>query len=317
MKKQKNILFKVTENHIYIDPKDLLSKSQFGKMPFLWCVYNGENFGSRRKNFFIDKLPPITGLSAKKEYSLNNTVELKWDDLGKKFTNITYFVQFSLGEKGKYKKINPNGISENEYGIPAKQLVSNGKRKYTIYWHVIAKDGIDESASIPASFIIEKPNRAPTPPRKLSVNSKSIQYGKDVTFSWGASTDLDGDSVSYFIEYKRMGDDHYSKLDKEGMREHSKTYSTRRFKHLRKGENKIFWRVGATNSIDTSWSNTAKFYIYRKNSPPTAPILLSDFSHCMNKNSFQFRDISWQAFVKIHPWKPPISIGFMYLKSTD
>ena len=52
-------------------------------------------------------------------------------------------------------------------------------------------------------FTTETPNTPPTQPGALSASAITTD---SATVSWGASTDVDGDTITYLVEYRRNGD---------------------------------------------------------------------------------------------------------------
>jgi hypothetical protein len=62
-------------------------------------------------------------------------------------------------------------------------------------------DGLDRTML--NLFKTETPNTPPTQPGTLSASAVSIN---SATVSWGASTDDDGDTITYLVEYRRNGD---------------------------------------------------------------------------------------------------------------
>ncbi|HEX3006963.1 MAG TPA: fibronectin type III domain-containing protein [Bacteroidales bacterium] len=72
----------------------------------------------------------------------------------------------------------------------------------TYYWKVVAKNSQGESKSSDTfSFTTTRQNTLPTPPVVISPLNNATGVSQNVTLQWAASTDADGDAVTYDLYF--------------------------------------------------------------------------------------------------------------------
>jgi len=77
----------------------------------------------------------------------------------------------------------------------------DGNQAYDV--RVTPNDGTEDGLDRTALSLFQTVNTAPTQPGALSA---SLVTTKSATVSWSASTDVDGDTITYQVEYRRSGD---------------------------------------------------------------------------------------------------------------
>lgn len=78
-------------------------------------------------------------------------------------------------------------------------IASAGSYSFTLQ----CTDGINTVSANAGVTVTIKPNTPPTQPGMLSASAVT---GSSATVSWAASTDVDGDTITYQVEYRRNGD---------------------------------------------------------------------------------------------------------------
>ncbi len=109
-------------------------------------------------------------------------------------------------------------------------------------------------------------NTPPTQPGTLSASAVTID---SATVSWGASTDVDGDTVTYFVEYRRNGDSPWTSAG-------STTSTSQPLTGLDSGQSYDV-QVTPDDGMDVGTTRTALnlFETIFVNTPPTQPGALS------------------------------------------
>ncbi|MCM3454860.1 fibronectin type III domain-containing protein [Heyndrickxia oleronia] len=93
--------------------------------------------------------------------------------------------------------------------ISGDRLILTGVKIGSVTITVTAKDPSGESVS--RTFSVTVQNQAPTTPT-ISVPNKTFEYGDKETITWSASSDLDGDSITYELEVSYNKGSTWSKL---------------------------------------------------------------------------------------------------------
>ena len=109
-------------------------------------------------------------------------------------------------------------------------------------------------------------NTAPTQPGTLSASAITIN---SATVSWGASTDVDGDTINYLVEYRRNGDTPWTSAG-------STTSTSQPLAGLDSGQ-AYDVQVTPDDGVDTGTARTTPnlFETVFVNTPPTQPGTLS------------------------------------------
>jgi len=77
----------------------------------------------------------------------------------------------------------------------------DGNQAYGV--RITPNDGTEDGSSRAASNLFQTINTAPTQPGTLSA---SLVTTNSATVSWVASSDIDGDTITYQVDYRRDGD---------------------------------------------------------------------------------------------------------------
>jgi len=108
---------------------------------------------------------------------------------------ITYQVEYRRNGDVSWT----DGGSTNSTSRPLSGLDST--QAYDV--RVTPTDGMDAGPDRTSLNLFQTDNAPPTQPGSLSASTVT---DSSATVSWGASTDADGDTISYLVEYRRNGD---------------------------------------------------------------------------------------------------------------
>ena len=188
---------------------------------------------------------------------------------------ISYLVEYRRNGDPSWT----SGGSTNSTSQPLSGLDS--AQSYDV--RVTPTDGMDAGTARAATnlFQTDALNSAPTQPGPLSASAITEN---SATVSWGASTDVDGDTISYLVEYRRNGDASWT--------DGGSTNSTSQpLTGLDSGQ---FYdvRVTPTDGMDAGTARTTPnlFETIFVNTPPTQPGTLS--ASAITENS---ATVSWDA----------------------
>ena len=238
-----------------------------------------------KREIGINLLSPLE----KAIFNKYDSILFKW-----KFNNKNCLKKDSILRiyESKNKKINKSiSLKGNKHTIYANKLPvdsRNNSNQISYSWYVMLDKNISSAVY---NFYVKK-NHPPQKFNSLNSNNKYNFY-ENIELSWSKANDSDNNNINYLIYYKINNKSKYFLNSALSTR-----YSTSCIEIdpsiKKQTQDTVFWWVGATDGIDTTWSDTANFIIYRENSPPDQPVFISRFKGCQQEKDINGKRIPWQ-----------------------
>lgn len=188
------------------------------------------------------------------------------------FQNSVHYMNFRLRDGNDDWNTTVTTPKINHYGmIDITSLVETqanrtpGKKVF-IYMGETNTASIEHDIPIYVQFQQLSPDTPPTTPSSISVNG-DFSANKTVNVSWGASSDVEGDAITYIVEVSRNGGGYTTWINQAGR---SNSYT------IPSGTTSIAFRVRALANGAYSSYRTSSTYQVSSNSAPTLTLVTTD-----------------------------------------
>ncbi|MBF0431091.1 MAG: carboxypeptidase regulatory-like domain-containing protein [Fibrobacteria bacterium] len=202
-------------------------------------------------------LPDTTDMLVGPEHEAQiaaGTTAFQW----KSFPSFEQTVFLGKGDTANMDSVYVTSTSSSTNRSTSQELTGNA----TYYWRVRIRDAQENITWSPTRSLTTN-NRVPTVPSNLVTNNVSglITTNTQVDFSWTASSDADGDSLKYIIQLDSNDNSPTTEFVAdlaEASYSHTEGFAATTI---------YYWRVGASDGRDTTWSSTNEPSFYTNTAP--------------------------------------------------